>query len=166
MPRFTPRVLAVACALFAFWARGAAAEIAVGIEARGVDLSAALRNSQGLDLRDELGRPVSPKLIADQLKAAQASAAAEAAFSSRLPQARAMARALELWQGILASIAAAIPQLPWHELWALPGPKSSFRAAGACTGLLAALVISCGFACCSRSALPRAFPGALLSLRC
>jgi len=166
----TPRagwvVLAAAVLLSAAVGISSAAERAVGLEAQGVDPMVALQNSQGLDLRDELGRPVSPKLIAVQLKAAQASAAAEAAFSSRLPQARAMARALELWQGILASIAAAIPLLPWHELWALPGPKSSSRAAGACTGLLAALIISRGFSRCSSSSLLRAFPGAPVALRC
>jgi|GEM_PF-4262916 len=166
MPRFTPIVLAVACALFAFGARGAAAETAVGIEAQGVDPMVALQNAQSLDLRDELGRPVSPKLIAAQLKAAQASAAADAAFSSRLPQARLMARALEFWQLSRASIGAALPRLPWREFWALPGPKSSSRAAVACPIRFAVLVLSCGFVRCHRPSRPRAFTGAAMALRC
>jgi hypothetical protein len=165
MPRFTPRVLAVAAALFAFWARGAAAETAVGIEARGVDPAVALQNSHGLDLRDELGRPVSPKLIAEQLKAAQASAAVEAAYSSRLPKARAMARALEFWRANLFSFSGEPLRLPWRELWALPGPKPESRAAAVLV-LLAACTISC---CSIRRGSPLlagAFSGAPLVLRC
>ena len=69
-----------------FLGEGRAAERAVGIEAQGVDPMVALRNSQDLDVRDELGRPVSAKLVAAQLKAAQAAASADAAFSSRLPR--------------------------------------------------------------------------------
>jgi hypothetical protein len=166
MPRFTPRVLAVACALLAFRAGGAAAETAVGVEARGVDPMVALLNSQRLDLRDELGRPVSAKLVAAQLKAAQASASVDAAFISRLPEARLMARALDLWQFSLASIGAALPLPPWRELWALPGPKSSSRAAAAGPVLLAVWILSCGFSRCSRSCLTRAFTGAAMALRC
>ena len=166
MPRFTPRVLAVACALFAFWARGAAAEIAVGIEARGVDPMVALRNSQGLDLRDELGRPISPRLIETQLKAAQASASAEAAFSSRLPKARAMAWGLAFWAGLKAALGMPVSRLPWSDIWALPGSKSQSKAGVPGRLLLAALTISCAAVRCRRTLLPGASTGAPLALRC
>jgi len=165
MPRFTPRVLAVAAALCALLAGSVAAETPVGIEARGVDPMVALQNPQGLDLRDELGRPVSPSLIAAQLKAAQAKAAADAAFSSRLPKARAMARILEFWRASLFSFAADLPRLSWHKLWALPGPRPQSRAAA-----VLALFAACTISCCSirsgRSLLTGAFSGARLALRC
>jgi hypothetical protein len=171
MPSFTPRVLAAACALLAFWAcaqgaGSAAAETAVGIEARGVDPMVALRNSQGLDLRDELGRPVSPKLIAAQLKAAQASASADAAFSSRLPQARVMARALAFWEGLKAALGMPSSRLPWNDIWALPGPKPQSKAGAPGLLILAMPTFSCAAVRCRRTCLPRAATGAPLALRC
>jgi hypothetical protein len=166
MPRLTPRVLALLCALLAVCAGGAFAETAVGIEAKGVDALVALQNSQKLDLRDELGRPISSKLIAAQLKAAQASASADAAFSSRLPQARIMARALEFWQASLAAIGSNLPQLPWAEHWALPGPKSQSKAGAPSLLLLAVFTLSCACMLCRSTLLPCASIGAPLALRC
>ncbi|MBI5240309.1 MAG: hypothetical protein HY926_07530 [Elusimicrobia bacterium] len=165
MPRCAPRVLAAACALLAVLAGGAAAETAVGIEARGVDPMVALQNSHGLDLRDELGRPVSPKLIAAELKAAQAQAAADAAFSSRLPSARSMARTLELWRASLFSFAAGLPRLPWRALLALPAPKPGSRAAVLLVLLAACAICRCTVCRC-RSFLPGSFSGAPVALRC
>jgi hypothetical protein len=165
MPRFTPRVLALVCALLAVCAGGARAEIAVGIEAKGVDPMVALRNAQRLDLRDELGRPVSSSLIAAQLKSAQAEASADASFASRLPQARLMARALEFWQFSLQSLRSAIPLLPWGEFSALPGPKTSCRAALALLLLFTCAVCGCRICRC-RTILPSLFSGAPVALRC
>lgn len=171
MPRFTPRVLAVACALFAFWACAqgagrAAAETAVGMEAQGVDPMVALQNSLHLDLRDELGRPISSKLIAAQLKAAQASASAEAAYSSSLPKARAMAWALAFWEGIKATLGTPVQRLPWSDIWALPGPKSQSKAGAPGLLALAFLTLSCACMLCRRTLLPCAASGAPLALRC
>ncbi len=48
-------------------ANARAGERAVGLEARGVDPSAALHNLWGLDVRDALGRKVSARRVEDQL---------------------------------------------------------------------------------------------------
>lgn len=90
-------ILAAACAAYG-------AEVPVGLEAQGVDAQAALESPSDLDLRDELGRPVSAALVAKQLKAAAAEAAADSAFSSRLPQAASTLRLLELWEGLKESL--------------------------------------------------------------
>lgn len=142
------------------------AETAVGLEAQGVDPLVALRNHGDLDLRDELGRPVSPQLIARQLKAAQAEAAADNAFSSRLPQARAVTRMLELWEGIKSHFGRPGQRMPWHSLWALPSPRGGGKAAAASASFLPAFSLLCALTVIRRSFLPRVFSGAPLSLRC
>ncbi len=88
--------------------RSAAAETPVGLEAQGVDAAVALENAQQLDVRDELGRPVSAALIRKQLKQAEATAAADAAYASRLPQARRVTLMLELLSGLGTAIGAAL----------------------------------------------------------
>jgi len=165
-PRIGLMALAVAGLLSAAPGVGRAAETPVGLEARGVDPLVALRNAGGLDVRDELGRPVSARLIERQLKAARASASAEAAFSSRLPQARAMALALEFWEGFKAALGLPLSRLPWGELWALPGPKPVSRAVAALVVLSAAFALSYRSSRCRLAFLPRAATGAPEVLRC
>lgn len=143
----------------------ARAERAVGLEAQGVDPQAALDNPEGLDVRDELGRPVSAALIRAQLKKAQATAAADAAYASRLPQARRVTAALELLAGLSAALRRALPDSPWR--WfadaALPRPAQRLPAA-------AALVFSFALAlrCRARAvfAQPISVPTKVVVLRC
>jgi len=72
------------------------AETAAGLDAQGVDPRTAVENKWGLDVRDELGRPVtSAKVLAD-LKGATVKRAADNSFTSSLPKARAVLAALEL----------------------------------------------------------------------
>jgi hypothetical protein len=160
------KVLAAAMLAAALGPSAWSGERAVGLEARGVDPSAALHNPAGLDVRDALGRPVSARVIESQLKAARAEASAEAAFSSRLPQARAMARALEYWEGLKVAFGTPSPILPWSELWALPGPKSASKAGLPLMVVLAAILLSHGSVRCRSLFLPRASSGAPLVLRC
>lgn len=152
--------------MFAGAAAVSRAETPVGLEAQGVDAQAALQSPADLDLRDELGRPISRTLLARDLKTAAAEASADSAFASRLPAARAIARVLELWDGLKASLSAPWTRLPWRELWALPGPKSVSRAGMAMLVLLAALVFSWSSARCRSCFLPSAGPGAPAVLRC
>lgn len=124
----TKRLLRVILAVAALAAAGlpaTAAEHAVGLEARGVDPMAALHNAAGLDVRDALGRPVSAAVIAKEMKAAAAGAAAASAFASRLPQAAAVTYMLELLKIARASWRAAWPGFRLGEVWALPVPLRS-----------------------------------------
>jgi hypothetical protein len=116
------------------------AERAVGLEASGIDPRVALENVSGLDVRDDMGRPVSARLIEQELKAAQASASAEASFSSKLPMAKVMARALELWEGLKESLSRPVFSFPWREFWALSASKFIFRTVLPTAALLAVLV--------------------------
>ena len=100
----------------------AAAEQAVGLQAQGVDPMAALHNAAGLDVRDELGRPVSAEVIAKELKAASAQAAAASAFTSRLPQAKAVTYMLELLKVARAAFRLPWPGLRLAQVFALPVP--------------------------------------------
>lgn len=72
------------------------AEIAAGLDAQGVDPRAAVENKWGLDVRDEMGRPVSGERVLADLKGAAVKRAADNAFTSSLPKARAVLSALEL----------------------------------------------------------------------
>jgi len=165
----TPRAVWVLFAAASWFAAAPlasqAAERAVGLDAQGVDPAVALQSAGQLDLRDELGRPISPRLIEVQLKASRAAASCDAAFSSRLPAARAMARALEFWQGLKESLSLPWPRPLGHETWALPG-RPSPRAVAPQRPDLAAAALACGFVRCSRTLLPCAFTGASLTLRC
>jgi hypothetical protein len=107
----------------------ARAETAVGLDARGVDPMAALDNGQGLDVRDELGRPVSAKAVLDQLKKAEVARAAETAYQSPLPKAKTVLPSLEYAAGGLLSLVGLIETLPAAAELAslpLPRPKLSF----------------------------------------
>ena len=90
----------------------ARAEAAVGLDARGVDPMAAVENRQGLDVRDELGRPVTAQAVLRDMKSASVARAAEAAYASTLPKARLILPALELAAGAglrLVQFAASLP---------------------------------------------------------
>lgn len=157
----------VAAACLAAATGQAGAEEAVGLEAQGVDPWAALLNPHRLDVRDELGRPVSARLIERQLKLGQASGAERASYASRLPQAKAVIRALELLERVEAGLRAGFPAFPWRRLWALPPPsrcgqKSSPLGFAAVVLLLlaAALPSKTGSLC------RRADTGACSVLRC
>lgn len=110
--------LLAAAALLAAPGFSAQAEEAVGLEAQGVNPWAALRQGD-LDMRDELGRPVRAALIVQQLKAANAEAAAQASYHSQLPKVASVTRALELLQALTAWFAAALPLAGRDVLWAL-----------------------------------------------
>ena len=106
-------------ALFLSLALPVRAERAVGLDAQGVDPMAALSNPNHLDVRDELGRPVSAQLVAAELKQAQAKAASEAAFASRLPQASAVAALLEMIEALRLFLRGGDAGLPPQRLFAL-----------------------------------------------
>ncbi|MBI2788069.1 MAG: hypothetical protein HYX59_05245 [Elusimicrobia bacterium] len=104
------------------------AETAAGLDAQGVDPRAAIENKYGLDVRDEAGRPVTREQVLSDLKGAAVTRAAQNAFTSSLPKARAILSALELLADAgaafrLAAAAFALPEL----LPGLPGggPKIS-----------------------------------------
>ena len=80
------------------------AERAVGLDAQGVDPLAALNNPSGLDVRDQLGRPVSAQLVASQMKAAQTAAAVEASYASTTPKAAVLAALLEMIEALRLAI--------------------------------------------------------------
>lgn len=112
----------------AFVAGPAAAETAVGLDARGVDPMAAVENRWGLDVRDELGRPVSGEMVLGELKQASAARAAANAFVSRLAHAAAVLSALELLQRAgsnLRGLAAGLPRALASAGLPAPRPKVS-----------------------------------------
>lgn len=108
---------------------GARAEAPVGLDAQGVNPLSAVDNRLGLDVRDELGRPVSGRLVLDQLKAAQAARSAENAFASRLPRARFILPALEAAAGRGTWLVQLIEALPSAmALASLPTPRPKVSA--------------------------------------
>lgn len=142
------------------------AETQVGLDAQGVDAREALENPYGLDLRDELGRPVSPKKIAQELKAASAEAAGKAAYASRLPQAAKIVPFLELLAALTAALR--IPDLaqPLRAVWgAAPGLRPQIKKpVPALLGLLPVLAICC---LCAFSSVTASRPTCLKAiLRC
>ncbi|OGS39942.1 MAG: hypothetical protein A2506_12220 [Elusimicrobia bacterium RIFOXYD12_FULL_66_9] len=124
----------------ALLAAGARAEAPVGLDAQGVNPMSAVDNRLGLDVRDELGRPVSGRLVLAQLKSAAAARTAENAFTSRLPQARSILPALEMAKGLgtwLAQLAEALPSALAVASLPTPRPKVSALLLIALGGLLA-----------------------------
>lgn len=108
---------------------GARAEVPVGLDAKGVNPMSAVDNRLGLDVRDELGRPVSGRLVLEQLKAAQAARTAQNSFTSRLPRARLILPALESAAGRgtwLVQLIDAIPSAA--ALASLPTPRPKVSA--------------------------------------
>ena len=114
--------------VLALLATGASAEAPVGLDAKGVNPMSAVDNRLGLDVRDELGRPVSGQLVLEQLKAASAARSAENAYASRLPRARFILPALEMAAGCgawLVQLAEALPTATALASLLTPGPKVS-----------------------------------------
>ncbi len=97
--------------------RRARAETPVGLEAQGVSVSWALHNPLGLDVRDALARPVSARLIEEQIKSAQAGAEISAAYASRLAFARALSRFLDFLPALKLFLAGGFP----HSARTSPG---------------------------------------------
>lgn len=113
----------------AIMAGPAAAETAVGLDARGVDPMAAVSNDWGLDVRDEFGRPVSREKVLGELKQASAARAAANAFTSKLAGAAALFSALELLGRAKASLWAFSAALPAALATAgLPSPRPKVAA--------------------------------------
>ena len=111
-------------ALVLFAGGHARAETAVGLDARGVDPMAAVSNPLGLDVRDALGRPVSAKVVLDQLKRAEVARAAETAYTSALPKAKAVLASLEYSAGGFLSLVRLIEAIPGPSEWAgMPAPR-------------------------------------------
>src|SRR5688500_7143134 len=94
--------LAAAVCWFMTAASAATAEMPVGLEAQGVDPWASLHNTQKLDVRDELGRPVSASVIESQMKAIAVEKAADDTYASRLAEARGVVRWVELLAAVFA----------------------------------------------------------------
>jgi len=110
--------------VLALLAGAARAETAVGLDARGVDPMAAVDDRQGLDVRDELGRPVTAAAVLRDLKTASAARAAETAYASALPKARLVLPALELAARFGLSLVQFAVSLPLELASAsLPAPR-------------------------------------------
>ncbi len=86
--------------LLALSASSSRAETSVGLDARGVDPMAAVDNSMGLDVRDELGRPVTAQAVLRDVKQAAARRVEQASYASTLPKARVVLPALEWAAGL------------------------------------------------------------------
>ncbi len=81
-------------------ASSARAETPVGLDALGVDPLAAVDNPQGLDVRDELGRQVTAKVVLRDMRRATVERAVEVSYASSLPKAKIILPALELAVGL------------------------------------------------------------------
>ncbi|MBI4376907.1 MAG: hypothetical protein HY549_10715 [Elusimicrobia bacterium] len=75
-----------------------AAEVAVGLEAQGIDPWAVLRDFGDIELRDANGRPVSRSLIEAQLREVSLKSLVRNVRGSPLAHAKALARALQWLQ--------------------------------------------------------------------
>ena len=103
------------------------AETAAGLDAQGVDPLVAVENRWGLDVRDELARPVTREQVLADLKGAAVSRAADNAFTSRLPKARIVLSALELLAEAAAAFRMAATGFALPELIpSLPGGGPKF----------------------------------------
>ncbi|MBI3554001.1 MAG: hypothetical protein HY077_16010 [Elusimicrobia bacterium] len=163
--RVTLVALSVACAAVAAFSNPVFAEQAVGLEARGVDPWAALHNAQGLDVRDADGHPVSVKLIADQLKAAESQKISQTASVSRLPKARVLFRLLELIPSLAGFWGLQFPVIPAHEAWALPVRLRLAEGSGP-PALATALALALVLLCCRSQTISRRSLQKSAVLRC
>ena len=137
----------------------ARAETAVGLDARGVDPMAAVSNPQGLDVRDALGRPVSAKIVLDQLKRAEVARAIETSYTSNLPKAKAVLASLEYSAGGFLSLVRLIEAIPRPSEWAtLPSPRPKLS-------VLLFLILGAVLVQISAASRPRASLPALSSCR-
>jgi hypothetical protein len=131
----------------------ARAETAVGLDARGVDPMAAVDNGTGLDVRDELGRPVSAKVVLDELKRAQVARAAETAYQSNLPKAKAVLPSLEYAVGGVLSLVRLIEGVPASSEWAsMPSPRPKLLVV--LFAVLGAVLVQAASASRPRGSLP------------
>lgn len=106
------------------------AEVPVGVEAKGVDPMAAVDNTWGLDVRDELGRPVSGAKVLTQLKAASTERAVDVARTSNLPKAQVVVAALELLAKATDAVRGLVAGFALAKVWSsLPSPRPKFAAA-------------------------------------
>ena len=131
----------------------ARAETAVGLDARGVDPMAAVSNPLGLDVRDELGRPVSGKVVLAEFKKAQAARAAETAYASTLPKAKIVLPILEAAVGsglFLVRLAEAVPGASAWASLPTPRPKPSLLI----FAVLGAVLVQAAAAFQPRGSLP------------
>lgn len=144
----------------------ARAEQSVGLEAEGVDPSAALHNSLGLDVRDANGRPVSRELIEKQLAEARLSAASETTVFSGLPKLKAILKFLALAMPLKAWFGASRRAVPLPDAWAM-APKKAGKELVALPLLAVAFILSAGVARARRRAVPTSSSAATpLALRC
>ena len=154
-------------ALLALGAFPARAETAVGLDAQGVDPMVALHNDSGLDVRDELGRPVSAQKVADGLKQAQAKAASEAAFASRLPQAAAVAALLEMIEALRLFMRGGTAGLPPMRLFALaPSQRSAEKAVPLSLIVLGCTLLAASAAAAYQPAVRPSRAPAVVVMRC
>ncbi len=118
--------LAIALALLA---GPAAAERSVGLDAKGVDPMVAVDNRWGLDVRDEMGRPVSGEKVLTELKQAAVARTVANAFASKLAGAASFLSAVELLQAGKVNLRELGFSLP-HALASagLPGPRPKVSA--------------------------------------
>ena len=143
------------------------AETAAGLDAQGVDPRAAIENKWGLDVRDELGRPVTREKVLADLKGATVKRAAANAFTSSLPKAQAVLSALELLAEAAAAFRMAGDLLAIPEL--LPGlPGGRPKLAILWCLALAAATVSVTFCCRPQTklALSRSRQSSIEVLRC
>ena len=126
-----------------------------------------MENRWGLDVRDTAGRPVTREQVLADLKGAAVARAAENAYTSRLPRARAVLSALELLAEAaaafrLASTGFALPEL----LPGLPGGGPKFAVLWLLILASAATTLSL---CCrpeARLTLSRSRQSSIEVLRC
>jgi hypothetical protein len=144
----------------------ARAEQSVGLEAEGVDPSAALHNSLGLDVRDANGRPVSRELIEKQMAQSRQTAAVETAVFSGLPKLKKIIKLLALAVPLKAWFGAERRAVPLPGAWAMI-PKKAEKDVVALPLLAVGLILSAGAACTRRSRTPTVSSAATpLALRC
>lgn len=151
----------------ALLAQSGRAEIAAGLDAQGVDPRAAVENRWGLDVRDALGRPVARAQVLADLKGAAVARAAENAFTSRLPKARAVLSALELLASAAAAFRVAASGFALPEfLPGLPGGRPKISVLWLAVLVSAAMTVS--FCCRSedRPMLSRSRHNTIEVLRC
>ncbi|MDD5303637.1 MAG: hypothetical protein PHS14_11080 [Elusimicrobia bacterium] len=143
------------------------AETAAGLDAQGVDPRAAVENRWGLDVRDTQGRPVTREQVLTDLKGAAVTRAAENAFTSSLPRARAVLSALELLAEAAAAFRLASTGFPLPEL--LPGlPGGPPKLAVLWLLVLASAAMTVSFCCRpeTRLTLSRSRQSSIEVLRC
>jgi hypothetical protein len=143
------------------------AETAAGLDAQGVDPRAAVENAWGLDVRDELGRPVTREKVLADLKQAAVKRAAANAYTSSLPKAQAVLSALELLAEAAAAfrLATELPSIP-DLLGALPEGRPKLAAV---VYLLLAMAAATVTFCCraeTKPAFARSRQSSIEVLRC